>query len=225
MVTWKSESTSSRNASNSSSARSTSSISSTGARSWRDGLEQRALEQERLARRSSPPALASAVALAALLEPDVQQLLRVVPLVERRGGVEPLVALQADQVGVEHPRQHLGDLGLADARVALDQERLLERHRQVHRGRDGGIGDVLGLLHQSAGSCADLLRARALLPTRRRVRSRRACPRPAAWEVDLDPLHGSGRRCHDGPRALVAAGAEARAKMSARTPRVCRVPR
>ena len=48
MVTWKSESTSSRNASNSSSARSTSSISSTGERVLRDRLQQRPLEQERL---------------------------------------------------------------------------------------------------------------------------------------------------------------------------------
>ena len=45
----------------------------------------------------------------------VEQLLGVLPLVERLGLVEPLVALQANQLGAEAGRQRLGELGLADA--------------------------------------------------------------------------------------------------------------
>ena len=83
-----------------------------------------------------------------LVQLDVQELLLVVPLVERGGGVEPFVALQADQVGLEHARHDLGDLGLAHAGVAFDQQRLLRLHGQVHRGRHRRIGDVLGRFHQ-----------------------------------------------------------------------------
>src|SRR6266487_3584175 len=59
----------------------------------------------------------------ALLELDVQELLGVVPLVKGLGGVQPFVALQAYEVGLEHGGHHLGDLGLAHARVPLDEER------------------------------------------------------------------------------------------------------
>jgi hypothetical protein len=41
--------------------------------------------------------------------------------------VEPLVALQADQPGARGPRERLGGLRLADARLALEQERLADR--------------------------------------------------------------------------------------------------
>jgi hypothetical protein len=54
---------------------------------------------------------------------DVEELLLVVPLVQRRRGVEALVALQADQVRPEHPRHDFRDLGLPDARVAFDEQR------------------------------------------------------------------------------------------------------
>jgi hypothetical protein len=53
-------------------------------------------------------------------QPDAQQLAGVVPLVERLGGVDPVVALQADERGVEHGGERLGRLGLADARLALE---------------------------------------------------------------------------------------------------------
>ena len=57
-------------------------------------------------------------------EPDREQLARVVPLVERLRRVDPLVALQADQGCVEHEGERFGGLGLADARLALEQQRL-----------------------------------------------------------------------------------------------------
>ena len=82
-------------------------------------------EQVLLARARSPR----------LGEADREQLARVVPLVERLGSVDPLVALQADQRGVEHLRQRLRGLGLADAGLALEQQRLGKAERRGNRGR------------------------------------------------------------------------------------------
>ena len=105
MVTWKSASTSSRNASNASSVRSSSSISSTGAPA---GSGSSACSSGRLIRKRSentslwmrslscsPSASASA---------DRDHLRGVVPLVDRGRDVEPLVALQADQPAAERRR-------------------------------------------------------------------------------------------------------------------------
>ena len=79
-------------------------------------LQQRAADQEALgedvaarALSRSPPPAASAMRISSICA-------RIVPLVDRRGDVEPLVALQADQPAPERGGQHLGDLGLADAR-------------------------------------------------------------------------------------------------------------
>ena len=69
----------------------------------------------------------------------VEELLGVLPLVERLGLVEPLVALEADQLVVERAGEHLGELGLADAGRPFDQDRLLEAARQVDDGRDRAV--------------------------------------------------------------------------------------
>ena len=81
-----------------------------------DRLHQRSLEQELLAEDVAVDILPAV--LAAGLDPE--QLLAVVPLVERLRLVEPLVALQADQVAACGARERLGQLGLADAGRALD---------------------------------------------------------------------------------------------------------
>ena len=88
-------------------------------------LEQRALEQEALAV-DVVRDRAGAERAADLGEADLEHLARVVPLVERRGDVEALVALQADEPPAERRGQHLGDLGLADAGLALEEERPAE---------------------------------------------------------------------------------------------------
>ena len=100
MLIWKSDSTSSRNASNSSSARSTSSISST-ARS----PARTASSSGRSSRNFGPNSLSTAsssVELALGQRPDLQHLPGVVPLVQRLVGVDALVALQPDQPAAEH---------------------------------------------------------------------------------------------------------------------------
>ena len=105
-VTVKSESTSSRNASNSSSARSSSSTAARRPTPARIAREQRPLDEElgpvELARRAR-----SAVDLALLERARVEELARVVPLVERLRRVDALVALEPDQVGVEDARERL----------------------------------------------------------------------------------------------------------------------
>ena len=119
---WKSERTSSSIASNSWSVLSISSISSTTGCS-----EAIALISGRASRNSSPKMSSwTAPAGAVGLGLDAQQLLAVVPLVQRLGLVEPLVALQAHELAAEIAGQRLGELGLADAGRPLDEHRLAE---------------------------------------------------------------------------------------------------
>src|SRR3546814_11233906 len=86
-----------------------------------DRRQQRTLQQELL---GEDVLLHCFGALAAALARfDGEQLTLVVPLVNRRVGVEALVALQADQPSVVDLRQRLGDLGLADAGSHFPQPR------------------------------------------------------------------------------------------------------
>ena len=110
-----------------------------------DRLQQRPGEQELLAEDVVLDGLpAGAVGLGL----DPQQLLAVVPLVERLGLVEALVALQAHEVALQVLGQRLGQLGLADAGRALDEHRLAEA--------GGEVGDQRGRL---TGQVADALKA------------------------------------------------------------------
>ena len=77
-----------------------------------------------------------------LREPDLDELPRVVPLVDRVRDVEALVALEADELGVEGGREHLGDLGLAYPGLALQQQRAAQLQREVDGGRQTVVGDV-----------------------------------------------------------------------------------
>ena len=76
-------------------------------------------------------------------EPDAEQLPRVVPLVERLRRVDPLVALQPDQRRVEHGRERLGRLGLAHARLALEQQRLRQAQAEEHRRGQALVHEVV----------------------------------------------------------------------------------
>src|SRR4051812_3913583 len=89
----------------------------------RDRLEQRAGEQELLAEDVVLDGLPAGVGGLGL---DAQELLAVVPLVQRLGLVEALVALEPDQLAAGGARQCLGELRLAYARRALDEHGLAE---------------------------------------------------------------------------------------------------
>ena len=141
-VTWKSASISSRKASNASSVRSISSISSTGGPA---GSGSSACSSGRLIRKRSENTSCSMRALAAarLGQADLDHLAGIVPFIDRRGDVEPLVALQPDQAPLQPVGQHLGDLGLADAGFALEEQRPSEAQRQEQGGREIALGDVI----------------------------------------------------------------------------------
>ena len=72
----------------------------------------------------------------------VQQLLAVVPFVQRLGLVLALIALQPQQPPPGRRRQHLGQLRLADARRPLDEQRLLEPRQQEDRRREALVNDI-----------------------------------------------------------------------------------
>ena len=138
--TWKSDSSSSRNASNSSSARSISSISSTGGCVAPDRRQQRPLQQIFFRK----DLVLDGVGIVAAMGLDRQQLPLVVPFVQRRRLIEPLIALQADQFGRMHGSQRFCDLGLADARLAFQQQRPPQQLHQRDRGREFAVGDIAG---------------------------------------------------------------------------------
>jgi hypothetical protein len=113
-----------------------------------DRLEQRTGEQE-LVREDvllDLLPLARAALLHDALGLDAQELLLVVPLVERLRLVEALVALEADEARAGHAGDALGQLGLSGAGGAFDEHRLAESVGEVHDARDplvGEIGDAL----------------------------------------------------------------------------------
>src|SRR5450755_3215388 len=72
----------------------------------------------------------------------MKDLLRVIPLVERVIGVEALIALEADETAAEVGGQHLGDLGLANAGLAFQEQRFSQREREKNRHRKRTVGDV-----------------------------------------------------------------------------------
>src|SRR5690348_7725917 len=78
----------------------------------------------------------------ALMRLDGEKLALVVPFVERGALVEALIALQADQLTLMHRRQRLGDLGLADAGLAFEQQRPLEEVHEPQRRREVAVGDI-----------------------------------------------------------------------------------
>ena len=87
---------------------------------------------------------AGVLRLAARLEqPDLEHLARVVPLVDGGIDVQPLVALEPDEPRAERRGQHLGELGLADAGLAFEQQRPTELEREEDGRRERPVGDVV----------------------------------------------------------------------------------
>lgn len=73
---------------------------------------------------------------------DLHHLAGVVPFVDGGGDVEAFVALQANQLSPEGLAQHLGDLGLADAGLALQEQRPAQAQRQVQSRGERPVGDI-----------------------------------------------------------------------------------
>ncbi len=121
-----------------------------------DGVQQRPALEE-LPAEQLVQALLAAAGLGGLERADIEQLARVAPVVERVGDVDALVALQPDQAAAGDVGEHLRQLGLADARLALQQQRLLEHQRQVQHGGQPAIGQV-GVFAERVGQRIDGVR-------------------------------------------------------------------
>ena len=111
-------------------------------------LEQRAADQEALREQLLGQRVAVGRALR-LGGADRHHLRREVPLVDRARRVEALVALQPDQPAAERLAERLGDLGLADPGLALEEQRPAELQRQEDDGRKAAAGDVAGAGQQA----------------------------------------------------------------------------
>src|SRR5712692_124607 len=104
-----------------------------------DGVQQRAAEEEL---RAEDLTLCQPAVFALVEEPDVQELAWVVPLVNRVGEVDSLVALEADEPSAKHFRHDLGGLRLSHPRLTFDEERLFQLQREEDRRREAAIADV-----------------------------------------------------------------------------------
>ena len=113
----------------------------------RDRLEQRSGEQELV---GEDVVVDLAPRVGRLVGLDAQELLLVVPLVERLGLVEALVALQADEPGPGHLGHGLGQLGLARAGRTLDEHRLAEPVGQEDHAGNAVVGEVVDVLQALA---------------------------------------------------------------------------
>ena len=71
-----------------------------------------------------------------------------VPLVHRGREVEPLVALEADQARLQDRGEDLTQLGLADAGLPFQEERLAQLRREEDGGRRGAVGEVALARHR-----------------------------------------------------------------------------
>ncbi len=85
---------------------------------------------------------------AGLGEPDRQQLPLVVPVVERLARGQTFIALQPDQLRIQHFGKGFGRGGLADAGLTFQQQRPAQLHRQVNRRRGAGVQQVVILVEQ-----------------------------------------------------------------------------
>ncbi len=88
---------------------------------------------------------------ARLGQADFYHLPRVVPFVYRRGNIQSFVALQPHQPALQRAREHLGDLGLADAGLALEKQRPLHFQGKEQRGGEAAFGHVVGARQQRRG--------------------------------------------------------------------------
>src|SRR5262245_16078845 len=73
---------------------------------------------------------------------NFQHLTRVVPLVKRLSHVDPVVTLQANQLGFERGSQRFRNLGLSHARLAFNKERPPQAQGEINRNGQAPIGYV-----------------------------------------------------------------------------------
>ena len=161
-------------------------------------------------------------------EPDLDHLPRIVPLVDGGRGVEPFVALQANQRRASARREHLGDFRLADARLAFEEQRPPQRQREEHRRREPAIGDVVLRVEQverrvdAEQGCgvrsSGMRRHRAAMTVAARQHSKDAAPRYTAPRAVSVARPRARRHDRDQVRAILRASRADRCSGSAHRP-------
>src|SRR5206468_3153499 len=81
--------------------------------------------------------------VARLHRAQVEELTRVIPLVDGLRRVDSLVALQPHELATRPPREDLGDLRLSDPCLTLEQQRSLQPEREEDRRRETLVGQIL----------------------------------------------------------------------------------
>jgi len=74
---------------------------------------------------------------------EMEQLTCVVPVVDGLGGVDALVALEANQFAAGHRGDDLGQFGLADTSFTFEEQWALQAEREEDRGGQSVIGEVV----------------------------------------------------------------------------------
>ena len=110
-------------------------------------LQQRPLDQIAVGENVRGQLLAIGIA-GGFRQANGDHLRRAVPLVDGGGDIEPLIALQADQLASERRRQDLGDLGLADAGLAFQEQRPAHLQGEEGDGRQRALGEIAARLQQ-----------------------------------------------------------------------------
>ena len=72
----------------------------------------------------------------------MQQLRGVVPFVQGFTLLQPVIALQADQLPLQRNRQRLGQFSFTDTRLAFEQQGALQFQRQKHGGSQTAVSKV-----------------------------------------------------------------------------------
>src|SRR5687768_1848516 len=121
----------------------------------------------------------------------VEELFRVLPFVEGLRFVEALVALEPNQLTVERAGEDLGELALADAGRALDEDGFLQASGQKYDGRDRATADVVLRCETLDHLIHALEHAAPLLAPRRDQRRRSADASRAGKSKQF--LHLAGR--------------------------------
>ncbi len=117
---------------------------------------------------------------------QLQQLARIVPVVERAVDVDALVALQADERRPGAGGERLGELGLADAGLALEQQRPAQLEREEHHRAQAVVHQV-ALLRQRGAQLFDRVIAKHRRSPRSSGRRREAHVVPPATGPGTSP--------------------------------------
>ena len=110
---------------------------------------------------------------------QAQQLLLIVPFVKRARLVEALVALKANQLGLHHLGEDLGDFGFARTSGTFDEQRLFQREREKNRGLNPFVGDVVRALSPARTDSWEISTASSIASASRssqRARLRKIAP-------------------------------------------------